>query len=66
MAVEVVLMTSQASVSAGVAAVKAGAFDYLTKPFTDDERLQAHAAPRPPSTAALRRRASALEGMLYR
>ena len=61
--VEVVLMTSQASVSAGVAAVKAGAFDYLTKPFHDDERLVLTLR-KAAEHRALRHRASALEGML--
>jgi DNA-binding NtrC family response regulator len=62
-AVEVVLMTSQASVSAGVAAVKAGAFDYLTKPFHDEERLVLTLT-KAAEHRALRHRASTLEGML--
>lgn len=61
-AVEIVLMTSQGTVSAGVAAVKGGAYDYLTKPLEEDRvmlTLRKAAEHR-----ALRRRASALEGML--
>jgi DNA-binding NtrC family response regulator len=34
---EVILMTAFASVSQAVQAVKLGAFDYLTKPFDDDQ-----------------------------
>lgn len=34
--IEVILMTAYAEVSQAVAAVKLGAFDYLTKPFDDD------------------------------
>ncbi len=35
--IEVILMTAYAAVSQAVAAVKLGAFDYLTKPFEDDQ-----------------------------
>ncbi len=36
---EVILMTAYAAVSQAVEAVKQGAFDYLTKPFDDDQLL---------------------------
>ena len=36
-ALEVILITAYATVSQAVEAVKLGAFDYLTKPFEDDE-----------------------------
>ncbi|HHI02952.1 MAG TPA: sigma-54-dependent Fis family transcriptional regulator, partial [candidate division Zixibacteria bacterium] len=36
---EVILMTAFADVSQAVRAVKLGAFDYLTKPFEDDQLL---------------------------
>ncbi len=36
---EVILMTAFAQVDAAVAAVKAGAFDYLPKPFEPDDLL---------------------------
>ena len=35
--IEVILMTAYAAVSQAVEAVKLGAFDYLTKPFDDDQ-----------------------------
>lgn len=35
--IEVILLTAYASVPQAVAAVKRGAFDYLTKPFDDDQ-----------------------------
>ncbi|HUV31381.1 MAG TPA: sigma-54 dependent transcriptional regulator [Acidobacteriota bacterium] len=38
---EVILMTAYAEVSQAVKAVKLGAFDYLTKPFDDDQLLVA-------------------------
>jgi two-component system NtrC family response regulator len=38
---EVVLMTAYADVSQAVKAVKLGAFDYLTKPFEDDQLFMA-------------------------
>ncbi len=39
--VEVILMTAFAAVPQAVEAVKLGAFDYLTKPFDDDQLLMA-------------------------
>src|SRR5437879_12888952 len=38
--VEVILVTAVKTVRTAVAAMKLGAFDYLTKPFEDDELLQ--------------------------
>src|SRR5438094_7462163 len=38
--VEVVLVTAVRTVRTAVAAMKLGAFDYLTKPFEEDELLQ--------------------------
>src|SRR6266536_319710 len=37
--VEVIMMTGHATVETALAAVKAGAYDYLTKPFEDGERV---------------------------
>ncbi|HMA19923.1 MAG TPA: response regulator, partial [Gemmatimonadaceae bacterium] len=37
----IILMTAFASVAAAVAAVRQGAFDYITKPFTADQLLVA-------------------------
>src|SRR5438874_3469591 len=39
-AVEVILVTAVKTVRTAVAAMKLGAFDYLTKPFEEDELLQ--------------------------
>ncbi len=36
---EIILMTGRATVETAVAAVKSGAYDYLTKPFDDVERV---------------------------
>src|SRR5947199_10854046 len=38
--VEVILVTAVKTVRTAVAAMKLGAFDYLTKPFEEDELLQ--------------------------
>src|ERR671925_172568 len=49
--VEVIMMTGHATVETALAAVKAGAYDYLTKPFDDVElvaRAVAKAAERKP------------------
>src|SRR2546426_10055653 len=39
-AIEVILVTAVKTVRTAVAAMKLGAFDYLTKPFEEDELLQ--------------------------
>jgi DNA-binding NtrC family response regulator len=59
--VEIMMMTGYASIGGAVEAVKAGAADYLAKPFTDDElfaavdralgRLRSRRAARPASEA---------------
>jgi DNA-binding NtrC family response regulator len=38
--VEIIMITGNATVASAVAAMKAGAFDYLTKPFTPPELLE--------------------------
>ena len=60
---EVVIMTADASIQSAVAAVKNGAYDYLTKPFADIDRVIAtvqHAAER----RRLSERARLLEEMV--
>ena len=42
--VEVILVTAVKTVRTAVAAMKLGAFDYLTKPFEEDELLRCRAA----------------------
>ncbi len=61
--VEVVLMTANATVDAAVAAVKAGAYDYLTKPLDEADRL-ALTVRRAAEHKRLWERTSALQGML--
>src|SRR5258705_9708155 len=53
--VEVILVTAVKTVRTAVAAMKLGAFDYLTKPFEEDELLSL-------SSRALERRALEREG----
>jgi two-component system response regulator HydG len=60
---QVVLMTAHASVEAAVAAVKEGAYDYLTKPFDDIDRV-ALTVRRAAAHRRLWERASSLETML--
>ena len=61
---EVILMTAYASLDAAVQAVKAGAYDYLSKPFEPDDLLIKvdHALER----RALKARAQAAEAALER
>src|SRR5207237_8583015 len=53
-AVEVILVTAVKTVRTAVAAMKLGAFDYLTKPFEEDERRSLVRRPlaRPPLARA--------------
>ncbi len=66
--VEVVMMTGHATVETALAAIKSGAYDYLTKPFEDVEhvaRVVARAADRKlliDRTRQLERELEALEG----
>ena len=62
-AMEVVLMTGSATVDAAVAAVKAGAYDYLTKPFGDIARV-VFTIQKAAELTRFRLRTSMLEGML--
>ncbi|HEY7725551.1 MAG TPA: sigma-54 dependent transcriptional regulator [Anaeromyxobacteraceae bacterium] len=61
--VEVILMTGGATVDAAVAAMKAGAYDYLTKPFDSRERV-ALIVEKAASRKRLWERTCALQGML--
>src|SRR5438046_3793245 len=62
--VEVILVTAVKTVRTAVAAMKLGAFDYLTKPFEDDELLQL--ARRAPEKRALEREVALLRAELAR
>jgi DNA-binding NtrC family response regulator len=61
---EIILMTAFASVEAAVEAVKAGAYDYVAKPFEPDELLLK--VERALERGALRARAEAAEAALRR
>ncbi len=61
-ALEVILMTAYASVQSAVEAIRAGAFDYLPKPFEPDEAVLR--VERAAERKALRRRAADLEAAL--
>jgi two-component system response regulator HydG len=61
--IQVILMTAHASVEAAVAAVKDGAYDYLTKPFDHIDRV-ALTVRRAAEHRRLWERASSLETML--
>ncbi len=60
---EVVMMTAHATVETAVAAVKAGAYDYLTKPFEDIEQVVI-TVEKAFERKALRTRNAQLESML--
>jgi DNA-binding NtrC family response regulator len=62
-AMEIVLMTGSGTVEAAVAAVKAGAYDYLTKPIEDSERV-VFTIRKAAELTRFRLRTSMLEGML--
>ena len=61
--VEVVLMTGHATVDAAVAAMKAGAYEYLTKPLDHVDRV-ALIVKRAAERKRLRERAARLQGLL--
>jgi two-component system response regulator HydG len=60
---EVIMMTAHATVETAVSAVKAGAYDYLTKPFDDIEQVVI-AVEKAFERKALRTRNAQLESML--
>jgi DNA-binding NtrC family response regulator len=61
--IEVVLMTGEATVDAAVAAMKAGVYDYLTKPLVDLERVSL-VVEKAAELTRFRERASMLESSL--